>query len=313
MHSDQLYYLIILSKSHSINAASQQLHITPSALSISIKNLENELQMRLLNRTSRGITLTEHGKHIVKIAETFLNSIQQVQETAAMASASELSGDCRIYAVQGVLDNLLPKVIVAFYEQFPKLHITVDIAVIPEIISALNTPLQKHEFALVYSRMPEGAPPNMGSNCTFTPLAPVKLLAHIHDHFPIAHVKNPSIKSLFNYPIIVYSPSNETPEKNPSLSLLSTIGTPQKIILESNFHIYQNMIQQGMGIGFDVVSPLLSLNYPAMENIHTIIIKDCPTLYLGYLTNNTYTLSLAAQTFLDFLIDYIERNDISVR
>ncbi len=310
MHSDQLYYLIVLSQNSSMNAASQDLHITPSALSISIKNLENELKMRLLNRTSRGITLTEQGKQIVKIAETFFNSIKDVQEEAA--AHSPISGECQIYAVQGVLDNLLPKVICDFYDQYPLLHITVTTESMPKIIRTLNTlPLTQYEFALIYTRMFDGQLPVFGDSCSFTPLTPVRLLAHIHERFPISRTKNPSLKSLLNYPILVYNPASEEQDTNPTIGLFSSIGSPRNIIFESNFHIYQSMVQQGLGIGFNVISPLLSLNYPNMENIHTIVIKDAPPLYLGYLLNNDHTLSLPAHTFLDFLISYIERNDLS--
>ena len=69
------------------------------------------------------------------------------------------------------------------------------------------------------------------------------------------------------------------------------------------------MVQQGKGIGFDVVSPLLSLNPPVLENIHNILLKDCPILQLGYLVNNTRPLSEAAQIFLNALVDYVKSNN----
>lgn len=91
--------------------------------------------------------------------------------------------------------------------------------------------------------------------------------------------------------------------------MLSSIAKPQKVVLESNHQIYQSMVQQGKGIGFDVVSPLLSLNPPVLENIHNVLIKDCPVFQLGYLINNTRPLSPAAQIFLNALLDYIKSNN----
>lgn len=52
------YYFVEYS---SISQASQKLGATQSALSQSIKNLENMMGKTLLNRTSRGVTLTKDG------------------------------------------------------------------------------------------------------------------------------------------------------------------------------------------------------------------------------------------------------------
>ena len=76
MNMDQLYYLIELSQNTSINAASLKLHITPQALSTAIKKLEEELGFSLLNRSFKGISLTDDGEWLVKEASHFLNKIE---------------------------------------------------------------------------------------------------------------------------------------------------------------------------------------------------------------------------------------------
>ncbi len=63
MRSEQLEYLIEISKNKSMNATSQKLHISPQALSIAMKTLEKELNMLLLDRTKQGVELTENGKN----------------------------------------------------------------------------------------------------------------------------------------------------------------------------------------------------------------------------------------------------------
>lgn len=309
MHSDQLRYLIALSQNPSMNIASEQLHITPSALSISIKNLENELHLRLLHRTSRGVTLTEEGRQVVRIAENFFNELKGLQTSIDCAPSPH--GECMIYTVQGAVDDLLPKVICELYDHYPDIHVIVETAAMPHILQRVNdaASLDPHEIALIYLRQDSGQSTAIGENCTFVPLIPVRLLAQIHERFPIAHSKNPSLKTILSYPIIIYNPLHQPLEANPTLHMLHTIAKPQKVILESNYQIYQSMVQQGKGIGFDVVSPLLSLNPPVLENIHNILLKDCPILQLGYLVNNTRPLSEAAQIFLNALVDYVKSNN----
>lgn len=60
-----LYYLIKINDYQSISLAAENLHISQPALSQAIKNLEKNLNLTLLNRTYRGVNLTEDGKKVV--------------------------------------------------------------------------------------------------------------------------------------------------------------------------------------------------------------------------------------------------------
>ena len=65
MNSDQLKYLIAIGKEKTMADAAEKLFVTPQALSIAVKKLEEELQMPLLSRSSTGTTLTENGSWLV--------------------------------------------------------------------------------------------------------------------------------------------------------------------------------------------------------------------------------------------------------
>lgn len=75
MRIEQLKYLIEISKCKSMSVASENLHLTPQALSISIKNLEEELGVQLLERTNKGASLTQKGWLLTKLTEEFLNKV----------------------------------------------------------------------------------------------------------------------------------------------------------------------------------------------------------------------------------------------
>lgn len=62
MESERLQYFITVVEEGSISAAARKLHMSQPPLSLQIQNLEEEYGVRLFNRSSRGIHLTEAGK-----------------------------------------------------------------------------------------------------------------------------------------------------------------------------------------------------------------------------------------------------------
>ena len=91
MRMEQMLYLLVISQSPSMSAASQKLHLTPQALSISIKHLEEELGIELLKRTNRGTTLTEKGWAFVRLTRTYLDGIDQLAADGAVQENSILT------------------------------------------------------------------------------------------------------------------------------------------------------------------------------------------------------------------------------
>ena len=75
---EQLYYLTQVAKYNSINKAAEKLYITSAAVSTAIKQMEKECGYEILERTYRGVRLTEKGKQVVKIAEQMLALHEEV-------------------------------------------------------------------------------------------------------------------------------------------------------------------------------------------------------------------------------------------
>lgn len=76
---EQLYYLTQVAKYNSINKTADKLYMTSAAISTSIKQLEKECGFEILERTYRGVKLTEYGKETVKIAEQILALEEEIR------------------------------------------------------------------------------------------------------------------------------------------------------------------------------------------------------------------------------------------
>ncbi|WP_113927598.1 LysR family transcriptional regulator [Bacillus sp. P14.5] len=62
MNIEQIKYILEVSKEGSITKAAERLHLSPSALSQSITQLEKELGVTIFSRSRKGTTPTSEGK-----------------------------------------------------------------------------------------------------------------------------------------------------------------------------------------------------------------------------------------------------------
>ncbi len=68
MTVQQCKYVLEISKTGSLNEAAKQLFIAQSSLSASVRSLENELGIRIFERSNKGVYLTEEGAEFVRYA-----------------------------------------------------------------------------------------------------------------------------------------------------------------------------------------------------------------------------------------------------
>lgn len=79
MQIQQLKYLIAAAEHGSFRAAAQSLYISQSSISVSIKDLEQELGVPVFERTSRGIVLTAEGAEVAERARTVVEQIDAIE------------------------------------------------------------------------------------------------------------------------------------------------------------------------------------------------------------------------------------------
>lgn len=86
MELNQLRYYIALARLCSYSKAAEELYVAQSTLSQQIKKLEEELDVRLFDRSTRKVELTPAGVECLPKAEQILSDIESLQRTAAECS-----------------------------------------------------------------------------------------------------------------------------------------------------------------------------------------------------------------------------------
>ncbi len=80
MTLQQLYYVIVISESGSLNKAAEKLYVSQPSLTSSLHDLENELGITIFNRSGRGVTLTQDGSEFLLYARQVYNQYELLEE-----------------------------------------------------------------------------------------------------------------------------------------------------------------------------------------------------------------------------------------
>lgn len=120
----------------SISRASRILHLSQPAVSQQIQNLEREMEIILLDRSSQGVVLTSHGKIFHQYAKHVLDLTKNV-ENELRAIGSEEKTSIRIGACPLIAEHILPCSLYRFKEQNPDVQVITNIVNSDEIVEVL--------------------------------------------------------------------------------------------------------------------------------------------------------------------------------
>ncbi|MGR3514327.1 MAG: LysR substrate-binding domain-containing protein [Paracoccaceae bacterium] len=116
---DTLRLFVEVARHPSLSAAADALNMTKGAVSYQIKALENELQIQLLLRKSRGVELTKQGKNLLDISAPHFATFEERLNDFLGASDQELTvGLSSYFAARWLSPRLM-----SFMEQFPDVRL----------------------------------------------------------------------------------------------------------------------------------------------------------------------------------------------
>jgi LysR family transcriptional regulator, nitrogen assimilation regulatory protein len=124
MELRDLRSLIGIAETGSLSAAARKLHLTQPALSASLRRLEDELNVKLVRRHSRGVVVTEEGKYVLQKAYGIVHDVAEVV-SVVQNMAEEPVGSVRLGLPTNVAGGLIPELLPILRERYPriKLHV----------------------------------------------------------------------------------------------------------------------------------------------------------------------------------------------
>lgn len=235
----QLRGAVELARLGSFSKAAERLGIAQPAMSQSISALERELGVRLFNRSSRRVTLTDAGVAFVNQAAGILGNMAALHATMTQ-HAGALRGRVDVASTLFFGQSALPELVAAFSRDHPGVRIVIDNDVTPNIVARLSSGQLDVGFASVPDREP----------------APDLLVEVLHDDEIIIMV--PPNHRLANEPIVAFADLCDEPfigygeglgVGSIQTALAREAGFELQIVVESrSAFLVRSLVAQGLGV-----------------------------------------------------------------
>lgn len=106
----------------SVSRAAAQLFVSQSALTLTIKQLEEQLKVRLFDRTTRNVALTQAGAEFLPVAQRLVQDFQTaIEDVRALGTGQR--GHVGVASVPSMMALLMPPVIAKFARAYPNVTV----------------------------------------------------------------------------------------------------------------------------------------------------------------------------------------------
>lgn len=276
-----------VAKSLSFSEAAEDLFISQSAVSQSIKTLENRLNQTLFIRSTKRVALTKEGELLLKHIEPAINLITRGENQLCADPKSGVQ--LRIGASDTICRYVLVPYIDMFHKKYPNIHIKVTNGTSVQCAKML----ERNEVDIIVSNSP-----NPAINDTMHHI-PVKEFRDIfianEKAFPLTD-RPITLKELQEYPILMLDKKSTTSIFLHNLFLEHSLDLVPEIELSSN-DLLIDLAQIGLGIAF--IPDFCIQEREGLAEITTT--EEIPSRLLIAAYNRDIPLSDGANYFLDIL------------
>jgi DNA-binding transcriptional LysR family regulator len=284
MDNQNLKAFITVAELGSFSDAADRLYLTQSAISKRIALLEQQIGKRLFDRIARQVSLTEAGNELLprarRILQEYENALQAINDLSG-----EASGTLRLAISHHLGLHRLPPVLKQFAQQYP--NVTLDIEFMDSEKAYEKVLHGESEVAVITLALESHH--NINSKKIWND--PLRFIC-AQDH-PLAALKQPELRDLADYPIIL--PGLNTYTGRIIQNLFQREGIPLQAPMSTNYlETISTMVE--IGLGWSVLPETLVRDLYVMPLKSITIERE-----LGYIHHMKRSLSNAAVAFLGLM------------
>ena len=124
MTLQQLKYIVAIDRYRSFAKAADALGISQPTLSAMLVKLEDELDVRIFERSNKSVTPTIAGEKIIRQAERTIAEAERINELVS-EDKGDVAGDLRLCVVSSIAPYILPKFIRFYTEDYPQVRLSI--------------------------------------------------------------------------------------------------------------------------------------------------------------------------------------------
>lgn len=242
-----LRYFLAVAAELNFTRAAEKLQIAQPALSAQIRQLEAQLGVQLLERTTRAVRLTDAGEIVHQRGPAALAALTEVWEAARRTGRGEL-GRLRIAYSPSAGYETAPALVTAARERYPGVEVSAEVMPTPDIVRAVRD--GRIDVGLART-------PSTGQDVRLRTVRLEPLGALVPDDHPLAAFPAVTLAAVAEHPILMH-PRSANPGQYDFVSELFTRSrlTPRFVERPVAFDPTQRMIREGRAIGLVGISSM---------------------------------------------------------
>jgi len=238
METRLLKYFSVLAEELHFGKAAKRLYISQPPLSRQIMDLEEELGVRLFNRTKRNVQLTSYGKYLKE--ESYKLFIQiDVIKNHLQSMKDGVSSQVKISYVGDFMYSIFPEILSRLRKNYPMIQTVLSELDTESQISSLMTGLVDIGFIRT---------PVEEKSLAIKRIIEESFALVLSKSHPLASRKKPPLKEMANEPYVGLSPRCSPSIRNNVISICNKAGfLPNVVHAVSQIHSIVKLVERNLG------------------------------------------------------------------
>ncbi|WP_028601043.1 LysR family transcriptional regulator [Ottowia thiooxydans] len=270
--------------------ASEALHLSQPAFSRRIEKLEEALGVKLLERTTRKVSLTAVGRDFDRKVKQLLDDLDSTLLGIRGVAATRM-GEVTVACVPSTVYYYLSQVVSRYHEQYPRIRVKVFDAGANEVLSAVARSEADFGLNFIGSQEPE---------IEFKPLLEERFVAACRRDHPLALARKVSWSELSQYDFISTSKSSGN-RLLIDQALAGLTSRPQSLFEAQHVTTMLGLVEAGLGVAAVPSMAMPGPDHPLLVSVP--LVDPIVTRKVGLIRRKGRPLSPAAQQLYDFFIE----------
>lgn len=297
----QLWHFVTAAEAGTISAAARQLHMAPSAISMSLAELERLAGTQLaVKRKAHGLTLTSAGQVAFTQARQILDLADELVHLSG-DDRTRVRGPLTVGCYMPLAPAVIPQMLRAFAEACPE----VDVNFVEGYHDDLQDQLLSGavDVAFLYDA-------GLGPDIRTISLLSVRPYLILSDDHPLAGEDHVALQDVAQDPVILF---NAPPISTRVLDLFRDAGiTPEVRHRSRSYATVRSLVGAGMGFTVLLQRPELDLSYEGLRVVSKPLTQEVePVPYVALAWSREMRPNARTRAWLDVAVQTFRDDDVA--